>query len=128
MVVFCNLFKKKFIFAKVNDFYFVTEFQNRRSEHDHGLLWIKDAPIYGVDSIETIEQFVNKYVTLNISILRSHLQDSQMHKHQQTYRKKHQAIYRFHYPLTPMPYTKILKPLKKIIISSKIKKIVKHCK
>jgi hypothetical protein len=60
MAVFCNLFFFKSIFGKVNDFYFVTEFQNRRSEHDHGLLWIKDAPIYGVDSNETIEQFVKK--------------------------------------------------------------------
>jgi hypothetical protein len=67
---------------------FVIEFQNKRSKHDHGLLWIKDAPIYGVDSNETIEQFVDKYVTLNISLLPSHLQDSQMHKHRQTCRKK----------------------------------------
>jgi hypothetical protein len=87
MVAFCNLFIKKSIFGKTNDFYFVAKFQNKRSEHDRGLLWIKDAPIYGVDSNETIEQFVDKY-TLNISLFPSHLQNSQMHKHQQTYRKK----------------------------------------
>jgi hypothetical protein len=82
MVAFCKLFKKKSsIFGKINDFYFVTKFQNRGIEHDHGLLWIKDALIYGVDNNETIEQFVNKYVTLNNSLLPSHLQDSQMHKH-----------------------------------------------
>jgi len=87
MAAFCNLFIKKSIFGKVNDFYFVAKFQNR-NEHDHGLLWIKDAPIYGIDSNETIQQFVDKYVTLNISLLPSHLQDSQMHKHRQSYRKK----------------------------------------
>jgi hypothetical protein len=43
---------------------------------------------YGIDNNETIQQFVDKYVTLNISLLPSHLQDSQLHKHQQTYRKK----------------------------------------
>jgi hypothetical protein len=37
-------------FGKVVDYYFVTEFQNRGSEHEHGLLWIEDAPIYGRDN------------------------------------------------------------------------------
>jgi hypothetical protein len=59
MVAFHNLLKKDFfIFGKINDFYFVTKFQNRGSEHDHGLLWIKDALIYGVDNNETIEKFI----------------------------------------------------------------------
>jgi len=31
--------------------------------------WIKDALIYGVDNNETIEQFVDKYVTLNNSYI-----------------------------------------------------------
>jgi hypothetical protein len=38
------------LFGKVVDYYFVTEFQNRGSEHEHGLLWVEDAPIYGRDS------------------------------------------------------------------------------
>jgi hypothetical protein len=82
MAIFRN-FKKKnsSIFGKVNYFYFVIEFQNKGSEYDHGLLWIKDASIYGVDNNETIGQFVDKYVTLNNSLVLSHLQDSQMHKH-----------------------------------------------
>ncbi len=33
------------------------------------VLWIKDALIYGVDNNETIEQFVEKYVTLNNSYI-----------------------------------------------------------
>jgi hypothetical protein len=31
------------------------EFQNRGSEHDHELLWIKNAPMYGVNTNEKIE-------------------------------------------------------------------------
>ncbi len=59
MVAFCNLFKKYYsIFSKINDFYFVLEFQNRGSEHDRGLSWIKDSMIYGVNNYETIEQFI----------------------------------------------------------------------
>jgi hypothetical protein len=57
--------KDSSIFGKVDDFYFVTKFHNRRSEYDHGFLWIKNGPTYGGDSIETIEQFVNKYVTFS---------------------------------------------------------------
>ncbi len=80
--MFRNLFKiYSSIFGKINDFYFVIEFQNKGSEHDHGLLWINDASNYGVDNNETIGKFVNKYVTLNNSLIPSHLQVSQMHKH-----------------------------------------------
>jgi hypothetical protein len=66
---FVTLKKNSSIFGKVNDFNFIIEFQNRGSEHDHGLLCTKDGPICGVDSNETIEQFVDKYVTSNISLL-----------------------------------------------------------
>jgi hypothetical protein len=39
----------------------VIEFQICGSEHDHGLLWIKDAPI--------MEIFVDKYISCNVSLL-----------------------------------------------------------
>jgi hypothetical protein len=77
--------------------------------------------MYGVNSNETIEQFVDKYVTSNNSLFFSHLKDSQMHKHKQTYRKKNQVICQFHYPLPTMPCTKILEPLKKTLSSCKKK-------
>jgi len=51
MATFRNLLKKdSSIFGKVDDFYFVTKFQNRRTEHAHDLLWIKNGPTYDVDS------------------------------------------------------------------------------
>jgi hypothetical protein len=84
-------------------------------------LWIKNGPTYGVDSNETIEQFVNKYVRSNNSLLPSHLKDSQMHRHRQTCRKKNQVVCQLHYPLPPMPCTKILEPLKKTLSFDKIK-------
>jgi hypothetical protein len=77
MATFHNLLKKdSSIFGKVDDFYFVTKFQNRRTEHAHDLLWIKNGPTYDVDSNETIEPFVDKYVTFNNSLLPLHLKDS----------------------------------------------------
>jgi hypothetical protein len=68
----------------------------------------KNVPTYGVDSNETIEQFVYKYVTSNNLLLPSHLKDLQICKHVQTCRKKNQVVCQFHYPLPPMPCTKIL--------------------
>jgi hypothetical protein len=41
--------RDKIFFEKVSDSYFVTKFHNRGSEHEHGLLWIEDSPIYGKD-------------------------------------------------------------------------------
>jgi hypothetical protein len=38
----------------------VTEFQNKGSEHDHALLWIEGAPVYGNENNSQIEQFVDK--------------------------------------------------------------------
>jgi hypothetical protein len=123
MTTFCNLLKKvSSIFGEVDDFYYFKKFKNRRSEHDHGLLWVKNGPMYGVDSNKTIEQFVEKYVTSNNLLLPSNLKYSQMHKHTQTCRKKNQVICQFHYPLPPMPCIKILKPLKEILSFGKRKK------
>ncbi len=129
MDAFCNLLKKdSSIFGKVNDFYFIIDVQNKGSEHDHGLLWMKNGPTYGVNNNETIKQFVDKYVTFNNSLLLSHLKDLQMHKHRQTCRKKNRVVCQFHYPLPPIPCTKILKPWKEILSFGKRKKIVEHCK
>ena len=55
------------LFGKIADFYFVTKFQNRGAEHEHGFLWVENAPIYGINSNSDIENFVKKYLTCNIS-------------------------------------------------------------
>jgi hypothetical protein len=35
---FINFKTNFFIFGKINNFYFVNKFQNRGSEHDHGIM------------------------------------------------------------------------------------------
>ena len=63
IVVLKNLLlKNEHIFGKVQDFFFTTEFQQRGNEHEHGLLWIKDAPIYG--KILTI-YFFHRFLLVN---------------------------------------------------------------
>lgn len=47
-------------FGKISKLYFVTEFQNRGSAHEHGLLWIENAPIYGKTNNLKIENFLYK--------------------------------------------------------------------
>ncbi len=42
------------IFGSISSSFLVLEFQNSGNEHDHGLLWIKNAPMYGVHTNEEI--------------------------------------------------------------------------
>jgi hypothetical protein len=54
------------IFRKICEVFFVTEFQNCSSEHDHGLLWIKDAPIYGINTNKFLQKIVGKYISCDV--------------------------------------------------------------
>jgi hypothetical protein len=47
-------------FGNISYYYFVAEFQNRGSKHEHGLLWIEYSPIYGMDSNSLIEKFLGQ--------------------------------------------------------------------
>jgi len=81
---------------------FVIKFQNHGSEHDHDLLWIKDAPIYVINTNEKIEIFIYKCISCDILLLSITLQNAQQHQHIQTCKKKNRVVCRFHYPLPPM--------------------------
>jgi hypothetical protein len=76
--------KDYYIFGHISDFYLVIKFQNCRSEHNDGLLQIKNAPIYGVHKNEEIEQFVNMYISCDVSLLPNSLHNAQKHQHMHT--------------------------------------------
>ncbi len=99
------------LFGQVQDYFFATKFQARGSEHDHGLLWIKDAPIYGINNNDGIQSFVDKYITCDKSLLLVNSCESQLHCHKQTCCKKHQLVHRFHFPYPPLHSTQISSPL-----------------
>jgi hypothetical protein len=40
--------KDQYLFRHFFNIYFVIEFQNHGNEHDHGLLWVKNVPMYGM--------------------------------------------------------------------------------
>ena len=75
-------------FGKIIDLYFVTEFQNRGSAHEHGLLWIEDAPIYQKNNNLEIENFLDKYITCNIDNLDQNFLKMHQHCHTRICRKK----------------------------------------
>lgn len=52
-------------FGTISDYFSVIQFQNHGNEHDHSLLWIVNALIYGKDTNGTIEAFVDNYIKCN---------------------------------------------------------------
>jgi hypothetical protein len=98
-------------FGKISDYFFVTEFQNRGNEHDHALLWIEGAPIYGADNNSKIEQFVEKYITCNIDHLDPELVKVHRHYHTRSCRKRKNSHYRYNFPVPLMRAIRIIEPL-----------------
>ena len=53
--------------GEIVDYAIRVEFQARGSPHAHCVLWVKDAPTYGVDIDEDICAFIDQYVMCNSS-------------------------------------------------------------
>ena len=85
-------------YGDVEECFFVTEFQNRGSKHDHALLWINNAPIFGKDIDCEIENFVGKYLSCDSSITTDELKTLHHHRHTKTCRKKKNMHCRFNFP------------------------------
>jgi hypothetical protein len=66
----------------------LVKFQSIGLAHDHKLLWIKNAPMFGISTSKDIEKKFNKYLTTNQSILQNKICATQIHKHKQTCKKK----------------------------------------
>jgi hypothetical protein len=103
--------KNNLIFGHLLKKSFVTKFQSHESQHDHGLLWDANAPIYGLDSNNAIENFVEKYISYDNNKLAPNFHEVQPYRHKKTCRKKNQPIYRFNFPwLLRMDKRQIFKP------------------
>jgi hypothetical protein len=98
----------KHFFGKISDYFFVTEFQNRGNEHDHALLWIEGAPVYGADKNSEIKQFVDKYITCNTYHLELDLVKVHRHYHTRSCRKQKSSHCRYNFPVPPMRATRII--------------------
>jgi hypothetical protein len=84
--------KNNSILGHLLDFFLVTEFQSCGNQHDHGFLWVANAPIYGLDSNNALENFVEKYILCDNNKLAPNLCEAQTHRHKKTCKKKNQAI------------------------------------
>jgi hypothetical protein len=69
-----NNFRKLFknnnvLFGEVFFFFFNHIISINSLAHDHGLLWIKNAPMFVISLNKNIKKIVNKYITTNHYIL-----------------------------------------------------------
>ena len=101
----------QFIVWSIENYFFITKLQSGGYPHEHGLLWIANAPRYNTHSNEEIENFIDKYLTIDFFVLEEHLCSAQIHQHMQSCQKKGKAVCQFHFPKPPMKKTKILLPL-----------------
>ena len=98
--------------GKKADWFYRVEYQQRASPHSHMLIWLEDAPVFGVDDDDEIESFIDKIISCEKPANNSELQDlvnRQCHRHSHTCRKKSKNECRFNYPQPPMRVTKIVK-------------------
>jgi hypothetical protein len=100
--------------GKIKDWFYRVEYQQRGSPHIHMLIWLENAPVFGVDKDEDVIAFIDQIITCgkpeNDSNL-FELVNRQTHRHSHTCRKKSKTVCRFNYPQPPMRSTQILYPL-----------------
>ena len=98
--------------GEIVDYGIRIEFQARGSPHAHCVIWVKDAPKYGIDSDEEVCAFIDKYITCAIPQIEGKLKDLvsllQQHKHS-TYCKRNKPC-RFNFPKPPSKKTLIAAP------------------
>ena len=100
--------------GKIGDWFYRVEYQQRGSPHIHMLIWLEDAPVFGVDDDHRVTDFIDKIISCkhpadNPELLK--LVNRQIHRHSHTCRKKSKTECRFNYPQPPMKSTQILYPL-----------------
>ena len=114
-----NQFLRNFLMSslaplgKIADWFYRVEYQQRGSPHIHMLIWLEDAPVFGVDNDDKVIAFIDKIIcckrpTDNPELLK--LVNRQVHRHSHTCREKSKTQCRFNYPQPPMWSTKILYP------------------
>ena len=88
------------------------EFQSRGSPHAHCVLWIKDAPKYGIAMNADVCDFIDQYVSCAIPAEECKLKELvlslQQHKHSSYCKRNKQCRFNFSHP--PSPKTTIAEP------------------
>ena len=113
--------------GKIEDWFYRVEYQQRGSPHIHMLIWLENAPVFGVDKDDDVTSFIDKIITchlpLNNELELLNLVNRQTHRHSHTCRKKAKKECRFNYPQPPIRSTKILHPLEDSISENDVRKL-----
>ena len=108
------LMSKLALLEKIKDWFYRVEYQQRGSPHIHMLIWLDNAPVFGVDKDEDVVAYIDCIITSSKPESDPELQDlvnRQTHWNSHTCRKKSKNICIFNYPQPPMRCTQILHPL-----------------
>ena len=102
-------------FGRVMDYAHRTEFQKRGSPHIHGLLWVDNAPKFGISSDKEICKYIDSCISCSLAVREKEkpFVKLQIHKHSRTCKKmvKRKPTCRFGVPWPPMQETRIFYPL-----------------
>ena len=99
-----NQFRNNFLLSKtaplgkIADWFYRVEYQQRGSPHIHMLIWLENAPTFGVDFDGDVVKFIDKIITCekpteDIDLLA--LVNRQVHRHSHTCQKKLKSVCRF---------------------------------
>ena len=102
--------------GEVIDWFYRVEWQARGSPHIHCLFWIKDAPILGKDSDQTVCDFIDEFISCHIppQNVDLHRKVSTFQKHSRNHTKsckKGNRPCRFNYPRPVAKRTFISRPV-----------------
>lgn len=100
--------------GRIGDLFYRVEYQQRGSPHIHMLIWLENAPVFGVNDDEEVTAFIDSIITCSKpsddpTLLQ--LVSRQMHRHSHTCRKGTKVECRYNYPQPPMRCTRILCPI-----------------
>ena len=97
--------------GEIADYAIRIEFQARGSPHAHCVIWVKDAPEFGVDNNDDVCDFIDQYVSCKVPVEDGKLKDLvlllQKHKHS-SYCRRNKTC-RFSFPKPPSSKTLITK-------------------
>lgn len=88
------------------------------------LIWLKDAPVFGVDGNDAITAFIDNIISYQKPSNKTELLNlvkRQIHRHSHTCKKKAKRECRFNFPQPPMRSTKIIYPLIENMSANEIK-------
>ena len=97
--------------GEIADYAIRIEFQARGSPHAHCVIWVKDAPEFGVDNNDDVCDFIDQYVSCKVPAEDGKLKDIVLllHKHKHSSYCRRNKTCRFSFPKPPSSKTLIAK-------------------